>query len=178
MYISILHTAIMCSDALSTPILVQNTTLGGKVPLAQGKRPSPALEDNMPSVFEELYSIFPTPPLKCYAKPWEVNSIYTWKSKTHRDKISLMYLQFRKRENKACLFYQTLQAFRISPGAVLGLLQDLADTLCVPSHQHPGEEETEKQPRTPSKRMSNVTPAMRCEPLPSRPGPPESPALH
>lgn len=95
----------MCSlCGLSTPILVQNTTLGGKVPLAMGKRPSPALEDNMPSVSEELDSIFPAPSLKCYAEPWEVNSIYTWKSKTHRDKISLIYLEFRRRENKACLF--------------------------------------------------------------------------
>lgn len=71
MYISILHTAITCSDALSTPIFVQTTTLGGKVPLAKGKRPSPALEDNMPSVFEEPDSSFPAPSLKCYAKPWE-----------------------------------------------------------------------------------------------------------
>lgn len=96
----------MYSDALSTPILVQNTTLGLKAPLASGRRPSPALEDNMPSVFEEPDSIFPAPSQKCYAKPWEVNCIYTWKSKTHRDKIALMYLQFRRRENKACfLFY-------------------------------------------------------------------------
>lgn len=41
------------------------------MPLATGKRPSPALEDNMPSVFEEPDSSFPAPSLKCYAKPWE-----------------------------------------------------------------------------------------------------------
>lgn len=117
------------------------------MPLAEGKRPSPALEDNMPSVFEELDSIFPAPSLKCCAKPWDVNYIYTWKSETHREKTSLVYLGLRKRENKA-LFVCFIKFYR-HPGCHLELLQDLADTLWVSSHQHSGEGETEEQPRNP-----------------------------
>lgn len=63
----------------------------------------------------------------------------------------------------------------MSPGAVLGLLQDLAihfgsphtNTKCWGLSLTPRQGETEKQPRTPSK-MCNVIPAKRCEPLPSR----------